>query len=466
MEVPPSSGKYLSALNPIDDSVLAEYASGNTADVVAAVSAAHQAFQTYRNSQPQDRERWLCRAADLVEEQASGLTDLLIDEIGSPISKARREVETSVRVLRAAAGAVRHCTGKSYPSDVPGRISIGVRNPIGVAAGITPFNVPLIKNVKHSAMALATGNTVVLSPSEEAPGIAMLLARIYLEAGFPAGTFNVVTGDGATVGRPLIQDERVRFVGFTGSTRAGTEIAELCGGSRKGYSLEMGGKNPLVILDDADMELAVQSAVAGGFLYQGQICMASSRVIVRQEIFDSFMAAFTRAVSNLQQSTDLRDPATMIGPIINERQRQRIRSHISDAVTQGATIVTGGEWVGNVMQPTLLLDCSAEMACFGEETFGPVVSVFPVEYDDQAIDLANAEGCGLSASVLTASIDRALRLSNALNAGMVHINAMTIQEEPHIPFGGTGDSGFGREGTQVSIEDLTEWKWVTVNPAG
>ena len=465
-EHPPQSGEYLPTLNPIDDSVISEFASGNSDDVDAAVSAAHETFQTYSRSLPQDRERWLCRAADLMEERVNDFVDLLINEIGSPISKARREIETSVRILRAAAGAVRHCTGKSFPSDVPGRISLGTREPLGVVAGITPFNVPLIKNVKHSAMALATGNTVVLSPSEEAPGVASLLATVYEQAGIPAGAFNIVTGDGEAVGRPLVQDHRVRFVGFTGSTRVGDHISATCGQLRKRYSLEMGGKNALVILDDASLQLAVQCAVAGGFLYQGQICMASSRVIIRKELFDDFMAAFVQATQSLSTSANLWDSATMLAPIITERQRQRIRDHLTDASNKGAEIVTGGDWDKNVCQPTIVLKCTPEMQCFSEETFGPVVCVFPVDSDDEALEIANAKGCGLSASVLTSNMDRAMRFARELRAGMVHVNAMTIQEEPHVPFGGVGESGFGREGTQVSIDDLTEWKWVTLNPSG
>jgi acyl-CoA reductase-like NAD-dependent aldehyde dehydrogenase len=223
----------------------------------------------------------------------------------------------------------------------------------------------------------------------------------------------------------------------------------------------MGGKNSLVVLNDADLELAVPAAVAGSFFYQGQICMASSRICVQQDILPAFMKAFVRATEQLKTG-DLRDPQTMIGPVINPAQRQRIKDHIRDAVDHGAQVVTGAHWHGNVCEPTILANVDAGMHCFSQETFGPVTAVLKAESADHALSLANAAGCGLSASVFTASLDKAMTFAEQLQAGMVHVNATTIQEEPHIPFGGVGDSGLGREGTILSADDLTEWKWITL----
>ena len=454
-------GERFVDLNPLDDSVYASVANAAIEDVDAAVAAADQAFQTYRQTLPKDREQWLSSAAELLCSQAEEFVEILIDEVGSPVLKAQREIATATGVLRAAAAAARQLSGKTLPTDVPGRISMTVRRPIGVIAGITPFNVPLIKDVKHSAMPLATGNTVVLLPSNQAPVIACRLARLYAEAGFPEGVFNVVTGDGRDIGDSLTTDPRVRMVGFTGSTQTGRHIAELCGRFGKRCKLEMGGKNPLIVLRDAAIDRAVQGSVIGSFLYQGQICMASSRIYVERPLMDEFVHQLSQAAGRLALG-DLRNPTTVIGPIINPRQRARIQSHLDDALSKGARLQCGGQWEGNRCQPTVLTGVTSEMTLSHEETFGPITSVYEVESPEEALRCANDSNFGLSASVYTEDLKQAMRFAEELHAGMVHINGTTIQEEPHIPFGGVGDSGFGRESTDTDLDDMTEWKWITV----
>ena len=460
-QVIPKNEKYFEDLNPLDDSLYAEIAEGDPADVATAVETAHASFGSYRHSLPKQREAWLLRAAELLENRSSQFIDTLIDEVGSPILKAQREVETSVGILRSAAGATRQLAGKTLPTDVPGRLSMSVRRPLGVIAGISPFNVPLIKNIKHSAMPLATGNTVVLLPSEHAPVTALKVAELFAEAGFPAGAFNVVTGLGADIGDTLTCHPQVRMVGFTGSSRIGHHISGLCGKHAKRYSLEMGGKNPLVVLKDAELGKAVQGSVLGSFLYQGQICMASSRIYVEKPIYDDFLTKFLTAAQSVGMG-DLRSPATMIGPIIHRRQRQRIKQHLDDAISKGATVRCGGKWQGNRCEPTVLTGVDAQMLISHEETFGPVTTVHAVDSADQALTLANASKLGLSASIYTSNLTQAMRFAEELEAGMVHVNGTTIQDEPHIPFGGVGDSGFGRESTDPDLSELTEWKWITV----
>ena len=454
-------GEPFEDLNPVDDSPLASIARATEADVCDGVTAADAAFQTYRRSSPREREGWLLAAADLMQSSAREFVEILIDEIGSPVLKAEREIATATGVLRAAAAATRFLSGKTYPSDVPGRWSMSVRRPLGVVAGITPFNVPLIKNVKHSAMPLATGNTVVLLPSAEASMVACRLAELYAEAGFPPGTFNVVTGMGEEIGDALTTDARIRMVGFTGSTQIGRHIAESCGRLGKRCKLEMGGKNPLIVLRDANLTQAVQASVVGSFIYQGQICMASSRIYVEHPLMEAFVDQFRDAASKLSMG-DLRNPGTMIGPIIHVRQREKIKSHLREAIERGAKIRCGGKWEGNRCQPTVLTGVNDSMKIAREETFGPITAVYSVESSEEALTRANDSVFGLCASVFTENMTQALRFAEELRAGMVHINGTTIQEEPHVPFGGVGDSGFGRESTDPDLDDMTEWKWITI----
>ena len=328
-------------------------------------------------------------------------------------------------------------------------------------ASITPFNVPFLKHCKLSSTPLATGNTVVMLASEFAAVTALRLAELYKEAGLPDGAFNVITGLGAEIGDSLTTHPLVRAVMFTGSHIVGQHITELCAKQRKRVLLELGGKNPLVILKDADIDSAVQAAAFGSFFFQGQACMASSRIYVERPVFDEFVEKFKGATEHLGMG-DLRDENTWLGPIISERQRNRVRTHIEDARGKGATVVTGGEWEGNRCQPTILTDVKEGMTVCREETFGPVTSIYPVDSPDEAVEKANDTDYGLSAAVFTQDIDKALTLAQSIHAGMVHVNAPTIDDEPHVPFGGVGDSGFGREGTDIDIDTLTEWKWITV----
>lgn len=458
--VPPASGLYFNDHNPVDDSLYAEVARGNADDVEQAVHAAHAAFASYGESLAKERERLLSRAADLLERQQNEFIDILVDEVGSPVRKAQFELSLSVGLLRAAAGMARQAGGKVMPSDVARRTSLSVRTPLGVVAAITPFNVPLIKGVRLSANPLALGNTVVLLPSEEAPVLAHRLARLYEEAGFPAGAFNVVTGIGAEIGDYLTANPLVRLVTFTGSTRVGRHIATLCGQQMKRVTLELGGKSPLVILRDADLGKAVPAAVHGIFTFQGQVCMGTSRIFVEKPVFDAFAERFREAASKLGMG-DLRDPQTVIGPIISARQRERVRNHVSDAVAKGAKVLCGNEWQGNRCAATVLTGVDRTMLPFSEETFGPVAALYPVDSLEEAIGLANESNYGLSASIFTEHLTHAMEFARRVRSGMVHINASALHDEPHVPFGGVGESGFGREGTDEDISNMTEWKWIT-----
>lgn len=462
---PAADGRTLTDRAPENDAVYAECARAGAADVDAAVQAAQHAFASYRATQAGEREGWLIKAAQLLEQRADAFVDVLVDEIGSPVTKARFEIKYAIAHLRTAAGIPRRVAGQTMPSDVPGRFSLSLREPLGVFACITPFNVPLIKAMKQCTGPLATGNTVVMLASEEAPVLAMRVAELFRDAGIPPGAFNVLTGVGHEIGDHLVVAPAVKAVNFTGSTRVGRHLSELCGRHLKRSLLELGGKNPLVILEDADLDAAVQGAVMGMFLYQGQACMASSRILVARPIFDRFLERFASAARSLSLGS-LREPSTVIGPIISERQRTRVRDHIRDARAKGATLVTGDEWEGNRCRPTILTGVQEGMSCFREETFGPVTAVYPVADLDEALVLANDNAYGLSAAVYTRSLEQAMKAAQALRAGMVHVNAPTLHDEPHVPFGGVGDSGMGREGAVTDIDHCTEWKWVTIQQPG
>ena len=461
-EALPSGGLYFDDINPSDQSIIAKVAKGTTADIDKAVAAAKTAFVSFSQTQAKDREVILSRAAALVERDREEYLQLLIDEVGSPIMKAQFEVDYCINAFRAAAGVPRRLTGETMPLDRPGAFGMSVREPVGIIACITPFNVPLLKNVKQIAMVIATGNTSVLLPSEFATQVTVKFAETLAEAGTPPGVFNYVTGDPFEIGDHLTSHKDIASINFCGSPRIGKHVAELAAKDLKPITLELGGKNPLVVLDDADIDKALEAAMLGIFFFQGQACMASSRIILQRGIADKFIPAFKNIAASIKVG-DLSDPQTAIGPIISDRQQERVKNHINDALAKGAIRLHGEEgWKGACCPPTILTNVDQSMSVFREETFGPVTSIYTVDTVEEAVNMANDTEFGLSFSLFTRDITTALKVAKQSNAGMVHINAMSIQDEPHVPFGGNGMSGFGREGTDADLDIMTRWKWITI----
>jgi acyl-CoA reductase-like NAD-dependent aldehyde dehydrogenase len=455
------SGAVFDDINPLNDTLYAKVAKGTGKDICDAVAAAKEAFKSYRETLPSERERLLLRVAEIMEVRKSDLINCLVDEIGSPIQKAMFEFGKGLTMVRAAAGLCRNVRGETIPSDAPGKFSMSLREPLGVVAVITPFNVPLIKTSRLVANALALGNTVVHLPSEMSPHLTILFAEIVAEAGFPPGSYNVVTGYGSEIGDELTGHRDVNFVTFTGSSVVGQHISEICAKNKTPKTLELGGKSPTLVLADVDLDKVIPLAARSIFMFAGQACIGSSRFYVERPIFDEFVKRFSMVASKIGMG-DLRDPDTVIAPIISPRQRNRIKSHIEDAVKKGATIVVGGEWEGNRCQPTLLTGVSEDMTVCKAETFGPVTSIYPIDSYEEGLEKSNDTEYGLSSAIFTKNIDTAFHFAKNISAGMCHINGPTIHDEAHVPFGGNGESGFGREGTDADMEAMTELKWVTV----
>lgn len=448
-------------VNPYTGQSIAKVRLATGDDIDQAIALAHAAQKQWGGLLASEREAVLLRAADLVERRTPELAKILIDEGGNVFGKAMFECGYIVSALRIAAGQTRDIRGETMPSDQPNRISMTLRMPLGVVAGIGPFNAPLLLNGKKLAPALAAGNSFILKPSPFTPLITLKFAEILEEAGVPPGVVTVLPTTDAALGEKLFSDPRIAMVTFTGSAKVGFKLSDLAGRHRKKLVLELGGKSPIVILNDADLDYAVRSAAFGIYFNQGQVCMANSRVIVEAGIYDRFCEAFAQKVREIPYG-DPALPETAVGPLIHERQVQFVRSHIDDALAKGARLLAGGEARGNVMAPAVLVDVKPGMECYAEESFGPVCAVYKAADFEEALQLANDTSYGLSSGIVTNDLQKAFDFALRMNAGAVHINDNSFDDDPNAPFGGMKDSGHGRENGRYSVHDMTELKWITV----
>jgi len=454
--------------NPSTGEVWAQVADASRSDAAAAVAAAAAAQPAWAALPHSERARLLSKVADVLAARAKELQEVLVDEGGSWIGKAMFETGYSTGVYRAAAAAAYQVTGEILPSD-HGKLSLVVREPLGVVSVISPWNFPMILSSRGFATALAVGNAVVLKPSEETPvDGGLLIAEVLEEAGIPKGVFNVVTcsrNHVAEVGDELIANPAVRGVSFTGSTAVGTQVAARAGGLLKKCCVELGGKDALIVLDDADIEHAVNAATFGSFMHQGQICMSVERVIVHEAIAKEFIDKFVANTKKLKVGNP-REMANCIGPIINQKQLDKIRDQVDDAVAKGAKILCGGKNTGLFFEPTILTNVTRDMKIMRDETFGPVAPVITVRSVDEAIEVANDSEYGLSAGIITRNEERGLAIARRLNTGMAHINDSSVNDEPHVPFGGVRWSGLGRHGGRQGIDQFTETRWITLERGG
>lgn len=462
------AGGAFSDYNPATGDVWAKVADGTSGDAKKAVEAAAAAQPAWAETPHSQRAAYLLKAADILENRKMDFVNALIDEGGAWIGKAMFESGYVPGLFRAAAAAAYQVKGEILPSE-HGKVSMVVREPMGVVSVISPWNFPLLLSSRGLAVAMAVGNAVVLKPSEETPvSGGLLIAELFEEAGLPAGVFNVVTcsrSNAAEVGDVLIKHPAVGGISFTGSTAVGRRIAAKAGEYLKKVCLELGGKDALIVLEDADMERALSAAAFGSFMHQGQICMSVERIIVDESIAEEFTERFVEKVKSMGVG-DPREMPNVIGPIINRSQLDKIHSQVVEAVDQGARLLTGGEYSGLFYQPTVLADVTPDMRVFKEETFGPVAPIITVKGVDEAVAMANDSEYGLSAGIITRDEEKGLAAARRLQTGMAHVNCSSVNDEPHIPFGGVKNSGVGRHGGAASIEAFTESRWLTLERGG
>ena len=459
--VPSSGGVIADNIDPATGKAFARVHQATLDDLEKALAAADRAGESWGKSLASEREAILLKAAEVLAGRIPEVAEILRREGGAAFGKSMFEASFVVNLFRSAAGECRRIFGETMPSDSPGVFSMSVRKPLGVIAGIAPFNFPFLLASKKVAMALAAGNTFILKPAGYTPISGLLIGEIFEAAGLPKGVLNVIPGPGAKLGDALTVDPRVKLVTFTGSTEVGRHIATLAAPLFKKVTLEMGGKSPMIVLQDADIDYAAQAACFGIFMHQGQICMANSRIIVEAPAYDAFCKAFAERVAKLQMG-DPDHPHTVIGPLITEGQCGVVQHHVDDAVSKGAKILCGGKSERAFYQATVLAGVTQEMVVFREESFGPLVSIIKVADSEEALRVANDSCFGLSSALITNDLQKALDLSLRLEAGMVHVNDSSVYDEPHVPFGGIKDSGMGREGGRWSMEEMTETKWITI----
>lgn len=461
-----ATGRFFDDLNPGDGSVWARIPDGGVMEARAAVDAAHAAFPAWAALPFNQRSHLMIKVAEVFERRKMDVVAALQAEGGGWFGKGMFEAGYAPEVFYAAAASNYAAIGEILPSE-NGKFSMAMRRPMGVVTCISPWNFPVLLTARGIAFAIAAGNTVVLKPSEETPYCGgLLFAELFKEAGVPDGVLNVVTcsrNNVAAVGDELIDHPRVKGISFTGSTPVGRMIAARAGAHLKKACVELGGKDSLIVCDDADMERATAAANFGSFMHQGQICMSVEKVLVHQKIFEPFVQRFVERAAKLKMGDPTHDKSHIIGPLINDKQAAKVKAQIDDAVAKGAKVLLGGGVHGRFVEPTILLGVTPEMLVYQEETFGPVVPVIPFASDDEAVAIANDTEYGLSSGVITRDEHRGLAIASRLDTGMCHINCSSVNDEPHVPFGGSKASGLGKHGGRWSHETFTETRWITLD---
>lgn len=451
-------------LNPLDGSVATRAPAATPADAVAAVEAAARAFPAWAATGPGERRALLTKAAHALEAKAAAFASAMADETGSSGLWADFNVHLAAGILLEAAALTTQIGGDVIPSDVPGSLSMGVRQAAGVVLGMAPWNAPVILSVRAVAVPLACGNTVVLKGSELCPATHGLVIEALQEAGLPPGVVNFITNapsDAAAVVHAMIAHPAVKRVNFTGSTRVGKIIAATCAQYLKPVVLELGGKAPLLVLDDADLEAAVNGAAFGSFANSGQICMSTERIIVDSKIADDFVARLAAKATGLPLGDPRKGPV-VLGSVVDMSTVNRCNALIDDAVAKGARLVCGGKADNTLMAATLLDHVTPQMKIYSEESFGPVKGIVRVSGTEEAIACANDNAYGLSSAVFGRDVARALQVAQRIESGICHINGPTVHDEPQMPFGGVKGSGIGRFGGRAGIDAFTDLRWITV----
>lgn len=462
-----TGGARFERIDPVTGEVATSAAAAALADVEGAVAAAKAAAPGWAATTPEERRLILLDAASLMSERSGGFAEAMMAEAGATPGWAGFNVHLASSMLREAASMTTQITGEVIPSNKPGTLSMSIRQPRGVCVAIAPWNAPVILGTRALAMPLACGNTLVFKTSELTPRVHSMIGDVLNDAGLPPGVVNVITNapeDGPAIVAALVRHADVAHVNFTGSTRVGKIIAGLAAENLKPVLLELGGKSPLLVLDDADVEAAVNAAVFGSYMNQGQVCMSTERLIVDESVADEFVERLAARVTGLSAGDPRGDHP--LGAMVDERSAERVTTLVEDATSKGAVVVTGGERQGTIVQPGLIDNATPEMAIYIEESFGPVKSVIRVSGEDEAIRVANDTEYGLSAAVFSRDIQRALNVASRIESGICHINGPTVSDEAQVPFGGVKGSGYGRFGGRSAVDEFTTLRWITIEDPG
>jgi benzaldehyde dehydrogenase (NAD) len=460
-----STARRFERKSPFDDQVVSTAPAASIADARSAVRSASDAFRRWAATSPLEKRGLLNRAADALEARTSDFVTAMQNETGASTEWAHFNVKLAAEGMREAAAMTTQICGETIPSNLTGNFSFSVRQPAGVVFGIAPWNAPVILGVRAIALPLACGNTVVFKGSETCPATHQLIVESLLDAGCPKGVINFITNapeDAAEIVEAIISEPAVRRVNFTGSTRVGKIVAALCGTHLKRAVLELGGKAPFIVLDDADIDEAVNAAAFGCFANSGQICMSTERLILAQTIADEFVDKLARKVASLPVGDPRHGAAVVLGSVVDGSTVRRCNVLVDDALSKGAILVSGGVSKTTLMPATLIDHVTPEMKIYGTESFGPVKAIIRVDTDQSAIACANDNEYGLAAAVFSRSIARAMNVASKLETGICHVNGATVHDEAHMPFGGVKSSGFGHFGGRAGIAEFTDLRWLSI----
>lgn len=440
-----------------------EFKIANVSDIDQAYRSAQQAQLEWNQVNPYKKREILENAVKYIEENEEEIISIIIDELGGTRLKANFEIGLVKNIIKEAATFPLRMEGKILPSTIDHVENRLYRVSVGVVGVISPFNFPFFLSMKSVAPAIGAGNGVVLKPHEDTPITGgTLIGKIFEEAGVPKGLVNVVVTDINEIGDAFVEHPIPRIISFTGSTKVGSYIGQVAMKNFKKPILELGGNSAFIVLDDADIDYAVNAATFSRFTHQGQICMSANRILVHKSIYDEFLEKYVAKVSSLKVGNP-RDPETIIGPVINDRQAANLKALIEKGIEEGAKAILKGNINGRMVEPTILVDVTTDMTVMQEELFGPVVCVVPFETEEEAIEIANNTRFGLSGAIHTSNLERGVELAKKVHTGMIHVNDITIHDEPIVAFGGEKQSGIGRLNGQWSLEEFTTLKWISVN---
>lgn len=460
-----SDDRRIQRIGPLTGEPVSEVAAASILDVDAVVKSAHDAFQTWGKTGPNHRREILLKAADIIQSKAAEFSAIVMAETGATKMWGGFNAKLGAEIMREAASMTTRLTGETIPADRPGTLSLAIRRPVGVMVGIAPWNAPVILGVRAIAMPIACGNTVVMKASEACPMTHRLIVDCLIEAGLPEGVCNFISNDPADapqIVEELVTHRLVKRINFTGSTRVGKIIAAHAAKDLKPVLLELGGKAPFVVLDDANLDEAVRAAAFGAFMNQGQICMSTERIIVSDSVGDAFVQKLKERVNGFKTGDPVED-GVQIGGVVDIKTVEHVKSLVEDAEARGAEIILRGQANGAIMSPNLVDGVTQSMRLWSEESFGPIVCVARARDDEHAIELANDTEYGLSAAVFGSDISRAVEVANAIESGICHINGPTVFDEAQMPFGGVKGSGYGRFGGTFGINEFTDVRWMTIN---